>query len=111
MPCLVFTVLSSTSEMMLGGSSCWVLHIELHMLNLFLWYQALMSLTMSIVKKQSSLMFKMCSLLPLDLRVHKSDCLMFKGFFPWQGRQDLAVCLLMECEFGLPSSSSWSGSI
>ena len=41
----------------------------------------MMALTLSADKKQSTLMGKMCSLLPLDHRIHKSVCFMFKGFF------------------------------
>ena len=54
---------------------------ELHTLNPFQRYQALMSLTLAVDKKPSTLMGKMCSLLPLDYRVHKTQCFIFKGFF------------------------------
>ena len=38
-------------------------------------------LTLAANKKSSTLMGKMCSLLPLNHRVHKDDCFLFKGFF------------------------------
>ena len=40
-----------------------------------------MSLTLAVNKKPSPLMGKMCSLLPLNHRVHKDDSFLFKGFF------------------------------
>ena len=54
---------------------------ELYTLNLFQRYQALMSLTLAAEEKPSTLMSKMCSLVPLDHRVHKSERFIFKGFF------------------------------
>ena len=97
---------------------------ELHTVNTFQRYQALMA-----DKKPSTLMGKMCSLLPLDHRIHKTECFMFKGFFlapkqPHppdegghqgsqetcsQGRPYLAICLRPENQgslLGLTSSSS-----
>ena len=50
-------------------------------MNPFQRYQALMSLTLAADKKPSSLMGKMFSLLPLDHRIHKTECFIFKGFF------------------------------
>ena len=41
-----------------------------------------MALTQATDEKPSTLMGKMCSLLPLDHRIHKTECFMFKGFFP-----------------------------
>ena len=43
--------------------------------------QEFMSLTLAADKKPSTLMGKMCSLLPLSHRVHKDECFLFKGFF------------------------------
>ena len=40
-----------------------------------------MALTLAVDKTPSTLMGKMCSLLPLDLRIHKTKCFMCKGFF------------------------------
>ena len=54
---------------------------ELHTLNLFQRYQALMSLTLAEDYKPSILMGKRCSLLRLDHRIHKTECFMFRGFF------------------------------
>ena len=54
---------------------------ELHTLNPFQRYQALMALTLAEDKKPSTLMGKICSLLPPDHRIHKTECLIFKGFF------------------------------
>ena len=45
---------------------------ELHTLNPFQRYKALMSLTLAADKNPSILMGKMCSLLPLGHRVHKN---------------------------------------
>ena len=53
---------------------------ELHTLNNFLRYQVFMSLTLAANKKPSTLMGKMCSLLPLTHRVHKDECFLFKYF-------------------------------
>ena len=54
---------------------------ELHNLNPFQMYQALMAFTLSAGEKPSILMGKMCSLLPLDHRIHKTECFMFNRFF------------------------------
>ena len=54
---------------------------ELHTLNPFQRYQAFMSLTLAADEKPSTLMGKMCSLLPLSHTVHKEKCFLFKGFF------------------------------
>ena len=54
---------------------------ELYTLNPFQRYQAFMSLTLAADEKPSTLMEKMCSLLPLSYRVHKDECFLFKGFF------------------------------
>ena len=54
---------------------------ELCTLNPFQRCKALMALTLAVDKKPSTLMGKMCSLLPLDHRIHKTECFMFKGFF------------------------------
>ena len=54
---------------------------ELHTLNSFQRYQALMAFTLSAGEKPSILMGKMCSLLPLDHRIHKTECFMFNRFF------------------------------
>ena len=53
---------------------------KLHSLNPFQRYQEFMSLTLAADKKPSTLMGKMCSLLPLSHRVHKDECFLFKGF-------------------------------
>ena len=55
--------------------------MELHTLNPFQRYQALMALTLAVAEKLSTLMVKMCSLLPLDHGIQKTECFMFKGFF------------------------------
>ena len=54
---------------------------KLHTLNPFQMYQAFMSFTLAGDKKPSTLVGKMCSLLPLAHRVHKDECFLFKGFF------------------------------
>ena len=53
----------------------------LHRLNPFQWYQVLISITLAADKKPSTLMGKMCSLLPLDHRIQKFECFMFNWFF------------------------------
>ena len=53
----------------------------LHALNPFQRYQAFMSLTLATDQKPSTLMGRMCSILPLTHRVHKDGCFLFKGFF------------------------------
>ena len=55
-----------------------------------------MSLTLATDKKPSTLMGKMCSLLPLDHRVHKSECFMFKGFFLDHLPQNICTHLMRE---------------
>ena len=55
--------------------------IKLHTLNPFQRYQVLMCLTLGADKKPSTLMGKMCSLLPVDHRTPKTECFMFRGFF------------------------------
>ena len=54
---------------------------ELHILNPFQRYQAFMSLTLAAGEKPSTLMGKMCSLLPLNRRLHKDECFLCKSFF------------------------------
>ena len=54
--------------------------MELHTLSPFQRYQALMSLPLAADKKPSILMGKMCGLLPLNHRIHKTESLMFMGF-------------------------------
>ena len=54
---------------------------ELPTLNPFQRYQAMMALTLAADKKPSTMMGKMCSLLPPDHRIHKTECFMFMGFF------------------------------
>ena len=53
---------------------------KLHTLNPFQRYQSFMSLTLAADEKPSTLMGKMCSLLPLSHRVHKDECFLFKAF-------------------------------
>ena len=52
---------------------------KLHTLNPFQRYQVFMSLNLA--AKPSTLMGKMCSLLPLSHRVHKDECFLLKVFF------------------------------
>ena len=54
---------------------------KLHTLNPFQRYQAFMSLTLAATEKLSTLMGRMCSLLPLAHRVHTDECFLFKVFF------------------------------
>ena len=54
---------------------------KLHTMKPFQRYKTLLALTLVADEKLSTLMGKMCSLLPLDHRIHKTECFMFKGFF------------------------------
>ena len=62
-------------------------------MNPFQRYQALMALTLAEDKKPSTLIGKMCSLLPLDHRIHKTKFFILKGFFlkqlPPKNREDI----------------------
>ena len=69
---------------------------ELHTLNPFQRYQEFMSLTLAADKKPSTLMGKMCSLLPLSHRVHKDECFLFNGFFLYHLLPNIRTHLMRE---------------
>ena len=55
-----------------------------------------MALTLAADKKLSTLMGKICSLLPMDHRIHKTKCFMFKGFFLNQLPPNICTHLMRE---------------